>query len=217
MKHHAYFLPMLLHSGFLKELPQPESSARTLLRGLRWIEGWILNFQHFQQQNLGFSSLPSLSLCLPVFLSHAQTHTSWILVPNFSHTTPSHSLSFISAVQQSLAKRSCSISGPSGRQCVFLDSVPDGCFRPRCLLWDTHVSSCFPSFFFGHQVSLCFIGHGNLSSKHILSNTKTKNIPTRGLAAIVTLVSYCPSYPDFTHSNGMCPIGQEGVWYSVVG
>lgn len=41
----------------------------------------------------------------------------------------------------------------------------------------THVGSCFPSFFFGPQVSLCFSGHGNLPSKHILSNTKTENIP----------------------------------------
>lgn len=130
-----------------------------------------------------------LSVSLSFALMHKHTRVEF-LSPTFHRQRIPTSPSFISAVQRGLAKELLHFRDHAGGQCVFLDCIPDGRFRTRCLPWDTHVGSCFPSFFFGHQVSLCFSGHGNLSSKHILSNTKIKNIPTRSLPAIVTLVSY---------------------------
>lgn len=175
---------MLLCSGSLEELPQPESSARTLVKGAEMDCGLNFKLRAFPTTESGllFSSFPSLSLSL----SHTQTYPLWlwrILVPNFflCNSLP-HTYPFISVIQQSFAKELLhfqSTGTPAFQQTiVFFDCNPDGCFRPRCLLWDTHTGSCFPSFFFGHQVSLCFSGHGNLSSKYILLNTETENIPT---------------------------------------
>lgn len=129
---------------------------------------------------------PSLSLflslshplfpSLPLSVSPAQTLTIWLLKifasSFFPYNSLPHTHPFISVIQQSSIKEAFHLENtgtPAFQQTVVcFDCVPERCFRPHCLPWDTHAGSCFPSFFFGHRVSLCFSGHGNHSSKHIL-------------------------------------------------
>lgn len=176
---------MLLFLGSPKELPGAKSSARTLLKGTEMDCGLNFKLRIFPATDSGL-----LFDALPTF--HAQTYTIWlliILVPNFSpYNSFPYTHSLISDICQSFAKELHWCSSIWEARVFVFDCIPDGCFRPHCLPWDTR-SSCFPSFFFGHQVSLCFSGYGNLSSKHILLNTKTQTIrnwkPDLGLLCLL--------------------------------
>lgn len=109
---------MLLYSEFLKELPQPESGARTLLKGTEVDCGLNFKLNAFSttESGLFFSSLASLCLCLSLFrclsLSHTNTHylaakdsCSQLFSIQFIPPQPSFLLSC------NIWLRSCSISG----------------------------------------------------------------------------------------------------------
>ena len=179
LKHMLSFFPCYYIQGPSRSCHDLSLVPGFRWKGPRWVVDWILNSEHFRQQNLGFSSLPSL------LLPDAQAHTIWllrILIPSFSplNSFP-HPYSFI-LVSSKVWLRACSISRALvlqhfSRQLCFLTAFQMDA-SGFIVYHGTHTQALIsPHSFFGHQVSLCFSGYGNLSSKHILLNTKTKNIP----------------------------------------
>lgn len=141
---------MLLYSGSLKELLQPESSARTPLKGTEMGCGLNFKLRAFPTTESGLLFSPLSASAGWTSAHHLATEDSYSqLLPVELIPTP---LLFYTVIQQSLAEGLLhfqSIGSPAFRQAVvFFDCIPDGCFRLHCLPWDTHAGSYFPSFFF---------------------------------------------------------------------
>ena len=179
--------------------------------------GWNFKLRAISNNRIS-ASLHSPSL--PDARAHTHTHTIWllrILAPNFSSfNSLLHPDSFI-LFSTKVWVRVCSI---------FKASVPQHLSRQLCFLTafqmdasglivyhGTHTQALIsPYSFFGHRVSLCFSGHGNLSSKHILWNTKDQKHPIteaslgrwRGWCSRLSLTAHVSQ--EFVHSNSVCSI-----------
>lgn len=173
-------------------------------KALRWIVDGILNWEHFQQQNLDFPSLDSLCLCLSLFrclsLSHTNTHylaakdsCSQLFPIQFIPPQPS----FLSVIQQHLAKELLHLGSfgvPAFQQAVVFFTVFQMDASGLVVYHGTHTQALVSP-------------HSSLSTKflHIsvateipplntsCSTQRPKPSQTRSLTGGHRLVSCCPS------------------------
>ena len=134
--------------------------------------GGILNSEAFPTMGLELLSL----LCLCLMHARTHTHTQFgcyrFLLPTSPHSMHSRTPTLLHALQQSLGKGLLRFqsAGPQhfSRQLYFLTAFQMDA-SGLIVYHGTHTQALIsPHSFFGHRVSLCFGGHGNLSPKHIL-------------------------------------------------
>ena len=141
--------------------------------------GGILNSEPFPTTGLELVSPLSLCLMCARARTHTHTHThTYTLAAKDSHSqlfliqrTPAPRF-FYTSLQQSLRKGLLcfqSTGPPAFQQAVVFLNAFQMDASGLIVYHGTHTQALIsPHSFFGHRVSLCFSGHGNLSSKHIL-------------------------------------------------
>lgn len=145
-----------------------------------------------------------------------QKHTLWLqgfLFPTFPHSTHSHTPILLHCYTAKFCSGiapfpECQCSSMSAGSCV--SCLPSRWMLPASLFTRGHTRRpLFPLILFLGTKFLCVSVATEISPLNTSCETQRPN--WRPDLGSVMLVSYCPSELDFTHSNSMCPVSQEGL------